>query len=117
ADFGGEWIMFPITSRVHPQDQTCRTGGRENVQHCQNGRCSNSRTEQHDWALAGLQNETSAWRTDIENVAHADMVPHIGSTGPIRLNLYTDSITQCRRLVRKRVTAKKWPSVCVRLNT
>src|SRR5215469_3611429 len=92
ADFGGEWMMLPIASRVHPQNLACRTGGRQNVQHCQNRRRPDSRTEQHDWALARLQNEASAWRTHIENIADADMVAEVRTSGRIRLNLHTDSI-------------------------
>jgi len=62
------------------------------MQHGQNRRRPDSRTEQHNRALTGLQNEASAWRTNLEIIADADMVPQVRSSDPIRLDLHADSI-------------------------
>src|SRR5206468_4891850 len=107
-DFGGEWMMLPIASRVQPQDLPCRAGLRKRVQHRQNRRRSDSRAEQHHRPLSGLQNEASARRADVESIAHPDMLPQIGSSRPIRLDLHADSIALRREGTRERVAAKKW---------
>src|SRR4029077_7072863 len=38
ADFGGEWMMLPLTRRVQPPDLPCRADRRQRVKHRQNGR-------------------------------------------------------------------------------
>ena len=100
--------MLPIASRVQPQDLPCRTGRRQRVQHRQNRRRSDSRAEQHHRPLSGLQDEASARRADVESIAHPDMLAQVGSSGPIRLDLYADSIALRREGTRERVAAKKW---------
>src|SRR5262245_47404526 len=57
ADFCGEWMMLMIASPVQPQDLPCRMGRRQRVQHRQNRRRPDSRTEQHYRSLSGQQNE------------------------------------------------------------
>jgi hypothetical protein len=78
ADFGGEWMMLSIASRVQPQDLPCRAHRRQRVQHGQNRRRPDSRAEQHRRPLSGLQNEASARRADLEGLAHPDMIPQVG---------------------------------------
>ncbi len=94
ADFGGEWM--------------CRAGRRQRVQHRQNRRRPDSRAEQHHRPLSGLQNEAPARRADVESIAHPDMLPQVGSSRPIRLDLHADSIALRREGARERVAAKKW---------
>ena len=108
ADLGGEWMMLPIASPVQPQDLPRRAGRRQRVQHRQNRRRPDSRAEQHDRPLSGLQNEASARRADVENIAHPDVLPQVGSSRPIRLDLHADSIALRRERTRERVAAKKW---------
>ena len=100
--------MLPIASRVEPQDLPCRAGRRQRVQHRQNRRRPDSRAEQHHRPLSGLQNEASARRADVESIAHPDMLPQVGSSRPIRLDLHADSIALRREGTRERVAAKKW---------
>jgi hypothetical protein len=107
ADFGGEWMMLPIASRVQPKHLPRGTGRRQRVQHRQNRGRSDSRAEQHHGPLSGLQNEASTRGADIENIAHPDMVAQVCSSRPIRFNLRADSIALPRERTRERVTAKK----------
>src|SRR5438552_6284587 len=60
ADLGDEWMMLPVASSVQPQDLPCREGLCKRIQHRQNRRSSDSRAEQHERPLSGLQNEASA---------------------------------------------------------
>ena len=108
ADFGGKWMMLPITSPVEPQQLPGRAGRRQRVQHRQNRCRPDPRAEQHDRPLSGLQNEASARRADVENIAHLDMLPQVGSSRSIRLDLHADAIALCREDTRERVAAKKW---------
>src|SRR5262249_32703013 len=108
VDFGGEWMMLSIASRVQPEDLSCRVERRQRVQHRQNRRRPDSRAEQHHRPLSGLQNEASARRADVESMAHPDMLSQIGSSRPIRLGLHADSIALRREGTRQRVAAKKW---------
>ena len=101
-------MMLPITSPVEPQQLPGRAGRRQRVQHRQNRCRPDPRAEQHDRPLSGLQNEASARRADVENIAHLDMLPQVGSSHPIRLDLHTDSIALRRDGTRKRVAAKEW---------
>src|SRR5262249_22694526 len=91
ADLHGEWMMLPIASRVQPQDLLCGARGGQRVQHRQNRRRPDPRAEQHHRPISGLQNETSARRSDIESVAHTDVLAQVGSSRPARLDLYADS--------------------------
>src|SRR5262252_2507391 len=117
ADFGGEWMMLPIASRVQPQDLLRRPGRRQRMQHRQNRRRPDSRAEQHHRPISGLQNETSARRADVKSIAHVDMVPQVCSSRSIRLDLHADSIAFRRQRTRERVAAKKWRSTGSRLKT
>src|SRR5262249_43929529 len=108
ADFGGEWMMLAIASRVQPQDLPCRAGRRQRVQHRQNRRCPDSRAEQHHRPLSGLQNEAPARRADVESVAHPDVLLQVGASRTIRLDLHADSIALHRERTRERVAAEKW---------
>src|SRR4029077_8679731 len=108
SNFGGEWMMLPIASRLHPQHLPCRVGGRQRVQHRKNRRRPDSRAEQYHWALSGVQNEASARRADVESITDADMLAEVSSSRPVRLDLHADSIAPCRRWPRQRVAAKKW---------
>src|SRR5262245_6650470 len=110
ADFGREWMMLSIASRVQPQNLPVRVRSRQHMKHGQNRRRPDSRAEQHDRAFSRPENEASARRADIERIAHPDMVPQVCSSRPIRLNLHADTITFCRGSIRKRVTAEKWRS-------
>ena len=92
ADFGGERMMLPVASPVEPQDLPCRVGRRQRVQHRQNRCRPDSRAEQHHRPLSGLQDEASARRTDVESIAHLDMLAQIRSGRPVRLDLHADSI-------------------------
>ena len=96
-DLGGKWMVLSIACPVQPEHLPRRALHRQRVQHGQDGRRSDSRAEQHHRPLTGLQNETPAWRTDVENSADPDMLPQIGSSGPIPLDLHADSIA-LRRL-------------------
>ena len=82
VDFGGEWMMLPIASRVQPQDLPCRSGSRERVQHRQNGRRPDSRAEQHDRALSRLQDEAPARRADVEGITQSNVVAEIAPAAP-----------------------------------
>src|SRR5215468_8802285 len=117
ADFGGEWMMLAIPSRVQPQDLPCGSGRRERVQHRQNRRRPDSGAKQHDGPLSRLQNEASARRADVESIAHVDMLPEVGSSHAIRLELHADSIALRRNGTRERVAAKKWSAAGRRLKT
>src|SRR5262245_61251791 len=117
ADFSSEWMMLPIASRVQPQHLPSRADRRQRVQHRQNRRRPDSRAEQHHRPFAGLQNEASARRADVESIAHPDMVPQVGSSRPIRLDLHADSIALRRDRTRERVAAKKWRAADGRLKT
>src|SRR5260370_23319934 len=108
ADFGGKWIMLPLASRVQPKDLPCRAGRRQRVEHPQNRRRPDSRAEQHHGPLSGLQNEASARRADVENIAHPDMLPQVASSRPIWLDLHADPIALRREGTRERVAAKEW---------
>src|SRR5262249_55030512 len=77
ADFGGEGMMLPIASPVEPQDLPWRAGRGQRVQHRQNRRGTDSSAEQYHRPLSGLQNEASARRTDVEGIAHPDMLAQI----------------------------------------
>src|SRR5262249_4798593 len=93
ADLPAEGMMLPVASPVEPQDLACRAGRRQRVKHRQNGRRSDSRAEQQQRALAGQQDETAARHADIENIADSYVVPQVGSSRPIGLDLHADSIT------------------------
>src|SRR5262245_65461257 len=67
--FSAECIVLPIASPVQPPHQSCRAGRRKRVQHRQNGGRTYARAEQHDRALAGLQDEASARCNDVERLA------------------------------------------------
>src|SRR5262249_33172410 len=108
ADFRREWMMLPIASRVQPQDLPCRAGLCQRVQHRQNRCRSDSGAEQHERLISGLQNEASARRADFESVAHPDLLPQVGSSGAVRLDLYADSIALHGERARERVAAKEW---------
>src|SRR5262250_1567977 len=84
TDFGGEWMMLPIASRVQPPDLPRRVSLGHRVQHRQNRRRPDSRAQQHHRPLSELQNEASARRADVESIAHADMLPEVGSSHAIR---------------------------------
>src|SRR5262249_19120911 len=108
ADFGGERMMLLIASSVQPQDLPCRLGRCQRVQHRQNRRRPDSRAEQHYGPLSGLQNEASARRADVESMAHRDMLPEVGPSRSIRLDLHADPIALRRERTRERVAAKEW---------
>src|SRR5205823_3425349 len=101
TDFGGKWMMLSIASRVQPQDLPCRAGRRESLEHRQNRCCPNSRAEQHERPLSGLQNEASARRAYVESIAHPDMLPQVRSCRPIRLHLHADSVALRREGTRE----------------
>src|SRR5689334_11281620 len=92
ANFGSEWMMLPVACRIQPQDLTCGARCRQRVQHRQNWCRSDSRAEQHQRPLAGLQNESSARRADVESIPDTNMVPQPGSSCAIRLNFHADAI-------------------------
>src|SRR5438876_6314901 len=117
ADFIGERMMSAIASRVHPQDLSCRASRRQRVQHRQNWRRADSRAEQHQRPVSGLQNEASPRRADVESIAHPDMLSQVGSSHRIRLDLHADSVAFRRKRARERVAAKTWRAVSVRLKT
>src|SRR5471030_1936845 len=97
AGFGSERMMFPVARRMHPQDLSCRPGRGQRVQHCQNGRRANSRAKEHHRPFSRLENETPAWRADIEHIARLDMLPQVGSRRTMRLDLHTDPIAFRRK--------------------
>ena len=82
SNFGGEGMMLPIASCVQPQDLPCRASVRQRVQHRQDGGGPNSRAEQDQRPIAGLQNKASARRTDVENISHPNMITQVGSSLP-----------------------------------
>src|SRR4029077_11744511 len=90
--FNSECIVLPIASPMKPQDQSRRAGSCERVQHRQNRGRTDPCAKQHDRALARLQDEASARCTDIERIAHAYMLPKVGSSYPIRLDLHADAV-------------------------
>src|SRR5262249_49765652 len=53
------------------------------------------------------QNEASARRANVESIAHPDTLAQVRSSGPIRLDLHTDSIALRRERPRERVAAKE----------
>src|SRR5262245_4244752 len=110
-------MMLPIASRVQPQDLPCRSGRRQRVQHRQNRRRPDARAEQHNRPLSRLQNETSARQTDVESIAHPDMVPKVVSSYTIGLDLHADSIAFTRERTRQGVAAKKRGAAGSRLKT
>src|SRR5262249_51645659 len=107
ADFCGKWMMLPVASRMQPQDLPCRVGRRQRVQHCQDRRRSDSRAEQHHGPLPGLQDEASTRQADVENIAHPDMLPQVGSSRSIRLDFHADPIAFRREGTRERVATKE----------
>lgn len=92
ADFGRERMMPTIARCVQPPDLTRGAGRRQRVQHRQYRRCPDSRTEQHQRPFPGLQNKAAARRTDVERVAHHDVLSQVSSRRPLRLDFHTDSI-------------------------
>src|SRR6516162_7446226 len=108
ANFDGKWMMLPVASRMQPQDLPCRAGRRQRVQHRQNRRRPDTCAEQHHWPSPGLQDETSARRADVKNIAHPDMLAQVDPSRSIRLDLHTDSIALCGGGTRERVAAKEW---------
>ena len=92
ADLGGKRMMLPDRGRVQPPDLSCRAGRRQRVQHGQHRRRADSRAEQHDRPFAGLQDEASARRADVERIAHTDMLVQVGSGRAVRLDLHADPI-------------------------
>ena len=65
ADFGGEWMMLPITSRVQPQDLSGRAAAASACSIASTG-CPDSCAEQRHRPLSGLRNEASARRAHVE---------------------------------------------------
>jgi hypothetical protein len=59
-------MMLPIASAMKPPHLPRRSGGRQRVQHRQDGCCPDTRAEQHDRALSEEEYEASAGRTDGE---------------------------------------------------
>src|SRR5262249_4095945 len=108
ADLAAEWMMLPIARPVEPQDLPCRAGRCQRMQHRQNRRRSDARADQQQRALSRLQDEAAARRADVENIAHADMVPQVDSSRPIRLDLHADSIALRGYRTGKRVAPKQW---------
>jgi hypothetical protein len=96
TDFVGKRMMLPIASRVQPQDLPCGAGPCQRVQHRQNRRRPDSRTEQYHRPLSQLQNEVSARRADVESIAHPDMLSQVGSSLAVRFDFHADSIALCR---------------------
>src|SRR5262245_13030863 len=92
ADLGGEGMMLPIPSHLHPQHLSCRLGRLQCVQHGQNRSRPNAGAKQHDWALPRLNNEVSAGRAHIEGISHSNMIVQVGSSRSIRLDLHADAI-------------------------
>jgi hypothetical protein len=100
--------MLPVASRVQPKERSSRVGRRQRVQHRQNRRRPDSRAEQYHGPLPGLQNEASARRADVEDIAHPDKLPQVGSSRPVGLDLHADPIALRREGTRERVAAKQW---------
>jgi hypothetical protein len=117
ADFGGEWMMLPIASRVQPQDLPGRAVRRQRVQHRQNRRRPDSRAEQQHRPLSGLQDEATSRRADVKSIAHPGMLLQVGSSRAISLDLHTDSIALRREGTRERVAAKQWRDAGAPLKT
>ena len=90
ADFGNEWMMLPITSRVQPQGLSRGPNRRQRVQHRQNRRCSDSCAEQHHRPLSRLRNEASTRQAHVECIAHTDLLPQVGSGCAVRLDLHAE---------------------------
>src|ERR1043165_9397891 len=67
--------------------------------------------------LPGLQNEASARLADVESIARADMLPEVGPTCCIRLDLHADSIPLTGQGTRERVAAKERRPTDGRLET
>ena len=55
--------------------------------------------------------------TDVESIAHPDMLPQVGSSRTIRLDLHADSIALRREGARERIAAKKRRAAGGRLKT
>src|SRR5262245_1496452 len=110
ADFCGRWMMLPVASRMQPQDLPCRVGRRQRVQHSQDRRRTDPGAEQHHGPLPGLQDEASTRRADVENIAHPDMLPQVGSSHSIRLDFPDDPIALRREGTRERVATPIRPS-------
>src|SRR5262245_41706656 len=70
TNFGCKRMMLAVAGRLQPQNLPCRVCCRERVQHRENRRGPYSRAEHHHRPLAGLENETSAGRADIESITH-----------------------------------------------
>src|ERR1022692_4330052 len=68
ADFCGKGMMLPIAGCMQPQNLACRTSVRQHVQHRQNRRCPNPRTEKDHRTFSRLENEATTRRTDVEIV-------------------------------------------------
>jgi hypothetical protein len=62
ADFGGEWMVISISSRVQPQDLSRGADRRQRMQHSQDRSCPDPCAEQHHRPLPALQNEASTRR-------------------------------------------------------
>src|SRR5262245_47797766 len=100
-------MVLAIASAVQPENLTCRTLRRQRVQHRQDGRRPDSRAEEHDGPFAGFQNETSAWVTDVQNVARSHVFLQVGSGDAMRLDFDADPIAFGRLEPRERVAAKE----------
>src|SRR4051794_10230524 len=86
--FSAEGMMLSIVSRMEPQNLPRGTLRRQRMQHRQHRRRPNSRTEQHQRPLPGLQNEASARRTYIKPIAHPHLLFQVGSSRTIWLDLH-----------------------------
>src|SRR6476660_2702035 len=92
ANLGGERMMLPVASPVEPQDRPGRAVRGQRVQHCQDGGRPDSRAQQHNWPISGLQDKAPTRRADVERIAHPDVLAEVRSGGPMRLDLHADSI-------------------------
>src|SRR5262249_21405113 len=86
---------------------TGRVRSRQSVQHRENWRRSDSRTEEYQRPVVSLQNKASTRRTYVESIADAHMVAQLRSARAVRVNLHADPKALRRDRTRERVAAKK----------
>src|SRR5262245_51553181 len=101
-------MMLAIACPVQPEDPSRRVSRGKRVQHRQDRRRTDTRAEQHDRSIAALQDETPAWRADVEHIAHPNMLVQVGACRAVGFDLYADAIALRRWGTRDRVAPEEW---------
>ena len=77
---------------MQPPNVARRTAVVERVQHRQHGRHADSGADEHDRLLTVVEDERSAWGSDLQLIADTDVVADVVTGGAVRFNFDADPV-------------------------